>query len=343
MVLALCSLRSTRAEQFHPAASARCTASASCTGVSPPGRSRTSTVPWPDKNVTRRTVSSARSVPRHPHERTLISWRHSFQLQSSKGPGRRTRRKTCAPDQSEQGGRPTRTSIDQHPSMVCARNRARRRGRERKQNEATSPGPLIRWGRRASMEVRGSEVRKKAMKELPDGETRAPAGQPALLTTTPTPASVRHRSWPDRPKHRAHCVERILVTHGAHGHWMDRRDSTHSSLPSPRATHRPGPRTRRQEWHFVIHENASSAFPRCHFYTRQSIICLPTDAHNCYSIETIFFATGFRLKQAEVKIEQRFDWHHLGLDLPRNLPRTLAECFSLLLVLVLQSCIGAEP
>ena len=176
-----------------------------------------------------------------------------------------------------------------------------------------------------------------------DMEPCSPSGRISSWTMPEAPAPARHRTWPDKPKHRAHCVEQSHARYGVHGCWRDRHDSTRSSLPSPRATHRPGPRTRRQEWHFVIHENASSAFPRCHFYTRQSIICLPTDAHNCYSIETIFFATGFRLKQAEVKIEQRFDWHHLGLDLPRNLPRTLAECFSLLLVLVLQSCIGAEP
>lgn len=142
------------------------------------------------------------------------------------------------------------------------------------------------------MEGRGGEVRKKAMKELPDEETRPPAGPPALLQTTQTPASRRHRSWPDRPKHRAHCVERILATHGAHGRWRDRRDSTHSLLPSPRARHRPRPRTRRQEWHFVIHENASSVSPRYHCYTCPPIICLPTPAHAYYSFDAFFFVTG---------------------------------------------------
>jgi hypothetical protein len=47
--------------------------------------------------------------------------------------------------------------------------------------------------------------------------------------------------------------------------------------------YRPGPRTLRQTRYCVIHQNASSPSPRDHLYTRQPIICLPTDAHGCYN------------------------------------------------------------
>lgn len=111
---------------------------------------------------------------------------------------------------------------------------------------------------------------------------RLPTGRLALLPTPAASLPARHRTWPGRPRRRGRCAEQTRASHGAYGRGRDRRDSRRSSPPPPQATYRPGPRTRRQERYCVIHQNASSISPRCHFYTRPPPTCLPTPAHGCY-------------------------------------------------------------
>ena len=113
---------------------------------------------------------------------------------------------------------------------------------------------------------------------------RPSTGRSGSMTTPATPAPVRPRTRPDRPRRRARCAEQILANHDAHGHWKDRRDSSRSSPPSLQARHRPRPRTLRQERYCVIQQNASSISPRCQFYTRPLTTCLPTPAHGCSRI-----------------------------------------------------------
>jgi hypothetical protein len=120
---------------------------------------------------------------------------------------------------------------------------------------------------------------------------RLPTGRLALLPTSASPSPALHRTWSDRPRHRARCTEQPRANQGAHGHWRDRRDSTRSSPPPLQAMHRPRPRTQRQEQYCVMQQNVSSISPRCHFYTRPPPTCLPTAAHGCYRIQRVSLHT----------------------------------------------------
>lgn len=146
-----------------------------------------------------------------------------------------------------------------------------------------APGSLTRYGRGESTEAHESEVEMRREKGSKEDETRSSSGRPGPSITAAALSPAQHRTWPDRPKSRAHCTELPLGTHGAHGPRRDRQDSSRSSLPSPLATNRPAPQILQQSRYCAIQHDASSASPRCHFYTRSPISCLLTDAHGCYN------------------------------------------------------------